>query len=153
MDKAEVICGLDAVSKRSDKLKLLKLQINFRHKVLCQTHSDPSVFRFSHCGKQFSVDQLKENLFCLLPSVVTADGDPPSMLTLDDVLKCPEQLVGERINHRFEVDGELVWYEGTVDSYNSHSKEYLIAYDGEEDLCSFPLLEDIASGDLTINIH
>ena len=87
MDKAEVIRGLDAVSKRSDKLKLLKLQINFRRKVLCQTHSDPSVFRFSHCGKQFSIDQLKENLFCLLPSVVTVDGDPPSMLTLDDVLE------------------------------------------------------------------
>ena len=32
-------------------------------------------------------------------------------------------------------------------------QEYLIAYDGEEDLSSFPLLEDIASGDLTINIH
>ena len=151
-NKAEVIRGLDAVSKKSDKLKLLKLQINFRRKVLCQTHSDPSVFRFSHNGKQHSVDQLKENLFCLLPSVVTADDDPPSVLTLADVLECPEQLVGERINHRFEVDGELIWYEGTVESYNSHSKEYLIAYDGEEDLCSFPLLEDIASGDLTI-IH
>ena len=74
------------VSKKADKLKLLKLQINFRRKVLCQTHCDPSVFRFSHCGKLFSVDQLKENLFCLLPSVVTADGAPPSMLTLDGVL-------------------------------------------------------------------
>lgn len=34
MNRAEVIRGIGAVSKRTDKLKLLKLQINFRHKVL-----------------------------------------------------------------------------------------------------------------------
>lgn len=97
------------------------------------------------------MEQLKENLICLLGSVERPSTSEHE-LTLDEVLQSPERLVGERISHRFEVNGELIWYEGTVQRYNFNSKEFQIAYDGEEDLCLFPLMDDIATGDLVI-IH
>jgi len=34
---------------------------------------------------------------------------------------------------------------------NSETKEFHVSYDGEDDICFFPLLDDIASGDLLIN--
>ena len=43
-----------------------------------------------------------------------------------------------------------MWYEGTVLQMDSETKEYQVAYDGEDDVSSFPLLDDIASGDLII---
>ena len=98
------------------------------------------MFRFSHSGKQFSIDQLKENLLQLVPFVGGTQSS--SKLTLDEVLQHPKRLVGERINHRFEVDGDLIWYEGTVQRYNS---EFLIAYDGEWDLFRRVLVGSIVS--------
>ncbi len=46
MSKAEVESGLEALLKKGERVKVLKLQINFRHKVLGQSHPDKSVFRF-----------------------------------------------------------------------------------------------------------
>ena len=33
----------------------------------------------------------------------------------------------------------------------SETNEFQIAYDGENDVCCFPLLDDIASGDLLLS--
>ena len=44
----EIEDGLETVLKRAEKIKLLKLQIKYRHKILGQTHHDKSVFQFSH---------------------------------------------------------------------------------------------------------
>lgn len=115
------------------------MQINFRRKVLSQTYPNLSVFRFSQNGKQFSVDQLQENLYKLLPAgqdagdKETGSADP----LLDQALQEPECLVGQRINHRFEVEGELLWYKGTVKNYDSKTQEFLVIYDGEDNPCSF----------------
>ena len=103
--RLNTIAGLAAVSKKTERVKLLKLQINFRRKVLCQTYSDKSVFKFSQNRKQFSVDQLQANLYKLLPS--EEDGSPTTS-SLNQVLEHPECLVGQRINHWFEVKGEFV---------------------------------------------
>lgn len=65
-NRAQVDDGLDALTKKTEKLKILKLQINFRNKVLNQLPSSNSLFKFSHCKKQFSVEQLKNNLYKLL---------------------------------------------------------------------------------------
>ena len=143
------------MSKKADKLKVLKMQIKFRHKVLGQSHSDNSLFKFSHGGKPHSVDQLKQNL-CQLLMVA---GDPEcstfsnehDTLALEDVLVQPELLVGRRIKHRFEVNGELVWFDGSILQMNSVTNEFQITYDGEEDVCWFPLLDDARSGDLLLN--
>ena len=82
ISRADIVEGLAAVRKKTEKVKLLKLQINFRRKVLSQTYSDLSVFKFSQNRKQFSVDQLKENLTKLLPS----DEQATSNTLLDQAL-------------------------------------------------------------------
>lgn len=115
MSKSDTVTGLANAKKKTDKVKSLKLQIKFRRKVLCQTYPDLSVFKFSCNGKQLSVDQLEANLYKLLP---TDEINLTTPLTLDQVLLCPSKLVGQEINHRFEEDGELVWYKGTVKNYD-----------------------------------
>ena len=53
---------LDKLSTKKAKLEALKLQINFRNKVLNQSHAEEEVFQFS-CNRQaFSVEQLTDNL-------------------------------------------------------------------------------------------
>ena len=103
-----------------------------------------SVFKFSQKGKQLSIDELQENLFKLLPA-----ADDQTTL-LDQVLLDPTYLVGQRINHRFDVNEELIWYKGTVKKYCSQTKKFIVNYDCEDDPCSFHLIEDIASGDLVL---
>ena len=127
------------------KLKALKLQINFPRKVLNQSHPDKSVFLFSHNRKQHSVNQLKKNLYQLL-----AVSEESPTISIEDIVQQPKLLVGCRIKHRFETDRELVWYEGTVLQMNSETKEFQVAYN-DDDICCFPLLDDIASGDLLIS--
>ena len=152
--------GLAAVSKKTEKVHLLKLQIEFRRKVLHQTHSDSSLFKFSQNGKQFSVQRLQDNLIKLLSAEEQATPDEEratpaeeQATLLEQVLQAPEYLVGKKINHRFEVEGELVWFKGTVKSYDSKTKEFLVFYDGEEDPCCFELLQDIEYGDLLLDMQ
>ena len=52
-------------------------------------------------------------------------------------------LVGRKINHKFSVNGEEVWYTGNVISYNNAKKLQTIIYDGEDEPCYFNLLEDL----------
>lgn len=152
MDVESSLCGVS----RTKQLSHLKLQIKFRHKVLCQSHPDKSVFKFSQNRKQHSVNVLKQNLFRLLPeeSFSTADQidvDSPAdhSDTESSILMQPELLVGRRIRHRFEVCGDLLWYTGTILKMNE-SKEFEVLYDDEEDACWFPLLEDFRAGDLEL---
>ena len=114
MSRAEVESGLETLSKKIEKMRVLKLQVNFRRKVLGQTHPDKSVFKFSHNRKQHSVDQLKQNLYRLLtvddqnpgPSISSDLPDPTP--SLEDIMLQPQLLVGQRIRHRFQEDGH--WY-------------------------------------------
>ena len=145
INRAKVENGLKPL-KKTAKMKAPKLQINFRRKVLGQSHPDKSFFLFSHNRKQHSVDQLKKNLYQLL-----AVGEENPTISIEDVVQQPELLVGCRVKHRFETDRELVWYERTVLQMNSETQEFQVAYDNEDDICCFPLLDDIASGDLLIS--
>ena len=61
----------------------------------------------------------------------------------------PVSLVGKRICHKFEVDGQDEWYDGYVISYNAVTHLHEIVYNGEEH-CYFNLQEDILHGDLSI---
>lgn len=139
--------------KQAKKREALKLQINFRHKVLGQTYPNKDVFKFSCNRKQHSVSQLKENLYLL----IGVDEDAPSsssptnhIISLEDVLLHPELLVGRKIRHRFQVGKKLIWYNGTILHLNSETKEYQVEYEGEDDICFFPLLDDISNGDLVL---
>ena len=65
-NQSEVDKALESIHTKTAKVKALKLQFNFRQKVLGQTHSDKCLFKFSHNGKQHSVEQLKSNLCKIL---------------------------------------------------------------------------------------
>ena len=69
------------------------------------------------------------------------------------VLQNPEALVGSRIKHRFETNGEMKWYNGVVVSFNVSTKEHEVAYDEEENHCFFDLSVDIANKDLVIQVE
>ena len=64
----------------------------------------------------------------------------------------PQLLVGQRIKHRFKLEesSELVWYNGTVKKMNPKTNVFQVLYDGEDDPCNYPLLDDIRSGDLLL---
>ena len=65
-NQTQVDNGLDKIRNKTEKLKILKLQINFRNKMLNQLPSNSSLFKFSQSKKQFTVEQLKHNLCKLL---------------------------------------------------------------------------------------
>ena len=58
--------------------------------------------------------------------------------------------MNKRIDHLFESDQGLQWFKGTVLEYTQDSKEYRVVYDLENDEYLFPLLEDLANGELHI---
>ena len=136
--KKDVDRGLQNISNKTEKIRILKIQIKFRQKVLVQPHPDSSVFKFSSHRKVHSLEKLKRNLCALLNEEEGHLPTPNEELT--DILLQPELLVGRRIKHRFEADGNLVWYEGVVQQMNYISNEFQVAYDGEDDLCWFSLL-------------
>ena len=145
MNRFEVEAGLDSMTRKAEKVKALKLQINFRSKVLEQSYPDNSVFKFSSNRKQFSVHQLQQNLLKLL----TQSEDDHQRPSLEEIMQHPELLIGQRIRHRFSVNHRLVWYEGTVTAMIS-STEFQVDYDDEDDTSCFPLLEDLKNGDIMI---
>ena len=59
-------------------------------------------------------------------------------------------LVGKKINHKFMVDEEEIWYTGSVISYNNVKQLHTVVYDDEDEPCYFNLLEDLAVGDLVV---
>ena len=63
----------------------------------------------------------------------------------------PESLVGKKVLHKFQVEGEEKWYNGYVVSYNAVTHLHEVAYDEEEEYYYFNLLEGIIQGDLIIN--
>lgn len=148
ISRAEIEDGIDAFVKQAKKKEALKLQIKFRQKVLGQTHPNKDVLKFSHNHKQFSVNQLKNNLLLLIGE----DAEPSLGGTSlnEDYMQHPANLVGKRIRHRFKVGRKYAWYNGTVLSMNPNTKEFDVEYDGEEDICCYALLEDIANGDLKV---
>ena len=136
---------LERMSSKKAKVDALKLQINFRKKVLGQVHADKSVFQFSSNLKPLSVDQLAQNL-----SLLFSAGSSPHELCLDNLRKDPELLLYRRIEHLFECDGEDMWFKGTVLSYEKEESCYTVAYDDEEEVHSFPLLQDFEKGEVRL---
>ena len=81
------------LKKLSSKIDALKLQINFRKKVLGQTHPDKSIFQFSVNHKPHCVQQLFKNLLTLL----AATGSSVELLSVQSVENDPELLIYCRI--------------------------------------------------------
>ena len=104
----EMHTSLKNMSSKKEKINALKLQINFRKKVLGQVHTDKTVFQFSANRRQLSVEQLAQNL-----SLLFSTGSSPQKLCLDNLQRDPELLIYRRIEHLFECGGEDVWFQGT----------------------------------------
>ena len=141
--------GLDKIKKKTAKVKALKIQLKFQQKVLCQSCSDQSLFKFSQNRKQYTIDQLTSNLLKLLEESSITNETSVLATKEKEILLKPQLLVGKRINHRFVESGELVWYKGTV-LQMLDTREFEVMYDEEDDICCFSLLDDIKNGDLLI---
>ena len=144
MTNEDIEDSLKNMVTRKEKENALKLQINFRKKVLKQNHNDKSVFQFSHNRKVFSVNQLKQNLLQLLPL-----ESSPQYLSAEEIFADPDLLIYRRIEHLFECDGELIWYKGTVLGYD-FEKKFRVAYEQEDEEYSFDLLEDLENNELYV---
>lgn len=136
---------MDKIVGKKAKKDALKLQISFRKKVLGQTSDDQTLFQFSHNRQVFTDTQLLQNLYKLL----SLNYDHQA-LTITDVQRDPDLLIYRRIEHQFNCDGQLVWYKGTILSFDKETKEFRILYDNEEKEYSFPLLEDLEKEEVKI---
>ena len=97
------------------------------------------------------MEQLKSNLCKILEDEENHSNSCENVLTdtsVEQILLQPQLLVGKRIKQRFNEDGKLVWYEGTVLSM-SGTREYEVVYD-EDNIYCFSLLDDIKNGDLVV---
>ena len=129
------------------KQNALKIQISFRKKVLGQLYSDKVVFQFSHNKQPFSDTRLKQNLLKLLSS----HAEVQDTLTNEDIFDDPEAIIYRRIELLFSCDGEMIWFTGTILGYNKDTEEFSVAYNNEDCVYCFPLLEDLAKGELRVN--
>ena len=141
--RKEAEAGLQRLKSTKAKCDALKVQLNFRKKVLQQCHDDKSVFIFSHNKKPHSHSQLLINLLKLLPT-------ERQRLSTEQFVTNPELLVNKRIDHLFESDEGLQWYRGTVLEYSKDSKNYRVVYDSEDTEYFFPLLDDLLDGELCV---
>ena len=135
--------GLLQFRSKTAKLKALKVQLDFRRKVLQQTHPEKLIFQSSTKGHPFTVEEMMQNLLCLLSDKAPQFSIP---VTLCD------DLTGKRVIHRCLVDGRSEWFIGTILSktqLESSSTVYNIIYDGEDTVLTLDLKKDIEEGEVT----
>jgi len=126
--------GLAKLKSKSSKLQALKVQLDFRHKVLEQCPADKNIFHLSKNKRKLSVEEVCSNLFKLFLPSSTEDQ---------------EGLIGRRIKHKWIVDGSEQWYSGTIlDVVPGTDDWYNVQYDNEDQALSLNLLLDIEQGDL-----
>lgn len=131
-----------SVSKKNrKKLAIMREQINIRKKLLNQKIDVP----FSHHRKQRPLCDIILELSNFIAKYMT-----PSATAGNESVVDPASLVGRRICHKFDVDGQDEWYDGHVIGYDVITHLHEIVYDGEKEHCYFNLLEDISQGDLSI---
>ena len=137
---------LSTFSSTSGKMNALKAQLNFRRTVLGQP-GEKKLFQMSSAqdGK-FKVEKVAQNLKKLITDSCSL---PPVGEDSESVL------VGKRIRHRFEIrqnqDNMLKWFTGTVINQVPGFNEWFhVVYDGEDEVCTFRLREDLEAGDLEL---
>ena len=71
-------------------------------------------YAFSADVSTFAGHVTASNLLCLTDNENLMGENDALVLSAQNILMQPETLVGQRIRHQFEVDGDLSWYDGTV---------------------------------------
>ena len=87
---------------------------------------------------------------CRLTLATACSDTVCDRFSVEEIVKNPALLVGKKVQHRFEVGKELVWFIGTVLSVDLETKEFEVSYEGESDVCCFTLLDDIVHGNLKL---
>uniref|UniRef100_A0A1X7TAG3 Uncharacterized protein n=1 Tax=Amphimedon queenslandica TaxID=400682 RepID=A0A1X7TAG3_AMPQE len=123
--------------KISEKLKLLRTQINIRKKVLKQVVH----IAFTQSRKQRPIHQIIQEL-----------SDFILASKCDKIPSNPSSLIGKVIQHKFQLEDthEEVWFDGRIVDYDSVTKQHQVVYDGDDSSYSFDLCQDIVLGDLII---
>ena len=102
--KRQVQERLLKLKSKKEKVAALKLQLDFRKKVLEQKHADKTFNK-----RQLTVEEISENLCQLLDSATTFQVGSGSLAVNS------ESLIGKQIFHRWkDVDGKETWYKGQV---------------------------------------
>ena len=129
----------------SEKLKALKLQLDFRKKVLEQ-NGPKEVFYMTRHKKKLTVEEVVQNLLTLL----SAATNHTSNRTVSPFIASQESLVGRRISHKWKgTDGYEQLYYGTILSLVPGTTDWFnVIYDGEDTVLSLSLFTDIEKGDL-----
>ena len=92
---------------KKEKVKALKVQLDFHKKVLEQTHSEKDIFFITKQSKQLPVEVICENLCKLLTSARLVNT-PRTLAT-----NC-QSLIGKEIYKWKDQDGEQRWHKGRV---------------------------------------
>ena len=94
----------DSASKKAKKkLAIMREQINIRKKLLNQKIDIP----FTHHRKQRPLCDIIQELSNFIVKTMTSRSGTGTESDID-----PASLVGKRICHKFEVDGQDEWYDG-----------------------------------------
>lgn len=110
-----------------------------------QNNPNKLLFQSSHLGRGFTVNEMKEHLNQLIT---------PQQTQQAQILDLPTDLTGKQIQHRWIVEGDAEWFHGTiigkVAGQQGTGMWYNIKYDGEDQIITLNLKEDIDIGDLII---
>ena len=142
--KDDIAEGVAKERSKTAKLRALKVQFNFRKWVLDQrSYRHKELFLFSKNGQQYTVEELMDNLAKLINEEEAVSGLAN---------KVRESLVGKTIKHRWrDESGVEQWYFGEVLSKVARTDEwYNVQYEGEDDVLTLNLHEDIDLGDLEV---
>ena len=142
--KDDIAEGVAKERSKTAKLRALKVQFNFRKRVLDQrSYRHKELFLFSKNGQQYTVEELMDNLAKLINEEEAVSGLAN---------KVRESLVGKTIKHRWrDESGVEQWYFGEVLSKVAGTDEwYNVQYEGEDDVSTLNLHEDIDLGDLEV---
>ena len=106
----EVDSALKRVKTKTDKVKALKCQPNFRKKVLRQKTADKSVYKVSkregNKTKPLTVEELTKNVKTLIRNVFNSTG-VSSDRNHDDGQ--PALIVGQKVSHALHENDVLTW--------------------------------------------
>ena len=100
--------NLSKLKTKKEKIKALKLQLDFCKKVLEQSYFEKDIFFVTKQSKQLPVEVICNNLCKLLTSAHSVV--PPSTVTTN----C-QSLIGKEILHKWkDENGQETWYKGRV---------------------------------------
>ena len=76
--------------------------------------------------------------------------DSQQFMDVGEIISDPDLMIYRRIEHQFDCDGSLQWFKGTILGFDKDTKEYRVQYDNEDEIYSFPLLDDLRNNELHV---